>query len=248
MESQHVAVINQAFADKLFPGETAIGKRVDFDWGTHGLQTIVGVVANVKEQALNAVVTPAIYLPIDQRPDQFAFLIVRSAVDPASLVPALRKEVRAVDPNLPLDQVRTIDAVIGEGIAGPRLTTTVLLTFSVVALVLAAIGLYGVISYSVVQRTQELGIRAALGAQRSELLGGVLREGLAFVAVGVAVGALAARGAAKIIASQLFGVTVGDPPVYVAVAMLLGIVSLVALLAPALRASRVDPVIALREE
>ena len=248
MDRPHVLIVNEAFANELFPGESAIGKRVGFEWNTTGYQTIVGVIANVKEQALNSAVRPAVYMPMDQRATWYMYLVVRTSVDELSIVPSLRRELAALDPMLPLDRVKSLDDVISDGVAGPRLATSLMSSFSLVALMLAAIGLYGVISYSVAQRTQELGIRAALGAQRREILGGVMREGMMFVVAGVIIGALAARGAAQFIASQLFGVSPGDPIVYLGVAAVLVAVSAAALIFPALRASRIDPVIALREE
>jgi ABC-type antimicrobial peptide transport system permease subunit len=212
------------------------------------MQTIVGVVANVREGALAAELSPAIYVPLAQRPSGYMYLIARTSVDEQSIVPALRRVVQSVDGQIPLENIRPLDEVVTAGVATQRLTSSLLEAFAVAALLVAAIGLYGVISYSVAQRTQELGVRAALGAQRSELLTGVLREGLAYVIAGVAIGLFAARGAAQLISSQLFGVRPGEPFVYVSVVLLLGVVSVLALLAPALRASRIDPIIALREE
>jgi predicted permease len=244
----HVMIVNEAFAREFFPGESPIGKRVGFNWETTGFQTIVGVVTDFKELGLNEAVPPAMYMPMTQRSSTSMFLVVRSSVAELSLVPAIRRELSALDNQLPLDRVRSFDDVIGEGVADQRLATSLLSGFSIVALVLAAIGLYGVISYSVSQRTQELGIRTALGAQRSDILGGIFREGMTYVAAGVVLGATVARGAAQVISSQLYGVTAGEPTVYLVVAAVLGLVSAFALAFPALRAARVDPIIALREE
>jgi predicted permease len=248
MNANHVTIVNKAFADKVFPGESAIGKRIEFGWGTTGFQAIVGVVGNVKEQPLGEEMTPSTYLPLDQRTETVMSLVVRSSVDELSLVPAIRRELRGLDAAVPLDEVKPLTEVVSTGVASQRLTTVLLTLFSVAALLLAAIGLYGVISYSVVQRTQELGIRTALGAQRSTLVAGVIREGFAFVIAGMVIGGLVARASATVIASQLFGVTAGDALVYASVAGLLAVVSLIALWAPAVRASRVDPMTALREE
>jgi predicted permease len=248
MTSAHVAIVNRAFVDHLMPGEDPIGKEVDFLYNTSGKQTIVGVVDNVKEQALDAPVIPAIYLPEEQRTSPFMYLIVRSAIPEQGLVAALRRELKAIDPTLPLSDVRSVDDVIGAGITNQRLMMSLLLAFSVSALLLAAIGLYGVISYSVAQRRNEIGIRVALGADRRRIMSMVAREGLGFLAIGLGIGLVAARASAQLLSSQLFGVTVGEPMVYAVVAALLGVVSLIALAAPAMRAARMDPVQALREE
>jgi predicted permease len=245
--SQQVAIVNEAFVRKVFPNEDPIGKQIDFLWDTKGLQTIVGVVADVREGALDAAIAPAVYVPITQRPDSYLYLTVRSSIDELSIVPALRKTLHDIDSSVPLAEVRTLDEVISSGVTTEKMTTALLVGFAALTLVLAAIGLYGVISYSVAQRTQELGVRAALGAQRSELLGGVFREGMSFVLIGLVVGGLMARGASQLIASRLFGVSPGDPLVFGAVAGLLVAVACGALLLPAMRAARVDPIVALRE-
>ena len=246
--SLKVAVVNEAFAKRYYPGESAVGKRIDFSWETTGLQTIVGVVRNVKEQSLAATTEPAVYLPSTQRTSSFMYLVVRASVDELSLVPAVRRELRELDPSIPLDDVRRLDAVIDSDLASPRLMASLLTIFAVTAALLAAIGLYGVISYAVSERSQELGIRTALGAQRTEIVFGVLREAFAFVVVGLVVGAIVARAGAQLISSQLFGVAAGDPSVYVVVMVLLLIVALAAVLEPAIRASRTDPALALRSD
>ena len=243
-----VVIVNEAFARELFPGESVVGKRIGFDWETTGLQTIIGVVADFRELGLTDAVPPAMYMPMTQRSSTSMFLVVRSSVDEMSIVPAIRRELRGLDDQLPLDRVRSLDDVVGEGVADQRLATSLLSGFSIIALVLAAIGLYGVISYSVAQRRQELGIRTALGAQRSDILAGIMREGMLYVAAGVVLGGFIARGVAQVISAHLFGVTAGEPAVYLLVAAVLGIVSAFALIFPAMRAARVDPIIALREE
>jgi putative ABC transport system permease protein len=248
MTSQHVAIVNEAFASRYLPNESPIGKRIDFGWNTSGFQTIVGVVANVREGSLSGELKPAVYVPHAQRSSGFMYLIARTSIDETSVVPAIRRVVKEVDSQIPVEDVRPLEEVATAGIATQRFTAFLLQAFAFAALLLAAIGLYGVVSYSVAQRTQELGVRAALGAQRGELLAGVMREGMAFVAIGVVVGLVAARGAAQFISAQLFGVTPGDPTVYLVVPVLLGVVSAVALMAPAMRAAAIDPIIALREE
>jgi predicted permease len=245
--SQQVAIVNEQFVKKFFPGEDPIGKQIDFLWDTKGLQTIVGVVADVREGALNAPISPSVYVPITQRPDSYMYLTVRSTIDELSIVPALRKALHELDSNVPLADVRTLDEAVSSRVTTEKMTTALLVGFAVLTLVLAAIGLYGVISYSVAQRTQELGVRAALGAQKGELLAGVFREGMSFVLVGLVIGGIAARAASQLISARLFGVTPGDPVVFTAVAGLLVAVAVLALLLPAMRAARVDPIVALRE-
>ncbi len=242
-----VMIVNESFARRWFANESAIGKRVGFDWGLDGVQTIVGVVADMKEDGLDQPPRPAMYVTFAQRAVDGAYLVVRSHSDPLTLVPAIRREVLAIDPARPIDEARTLDDVVTSGLAGTRVSTSLVTLFSAVALVLAAIGLYGVISYAVVQRTPEIGVRMALGARRGHVLALVLRQGLGLLAIGLVAGALGALAAGRLLESQLFGVHSTDGPTFAAVAMVLGAVAAIATAIPALRASRVDPLIALRD-
>jgi predicted permease len=242
-------IINATFARRLLDGATAIGRRVDFNWDTEGFQTVVGVVADIKEQALTeSRPAPAIYIPIAQRPISSAFLVVRTSGDPSSLLASIRRAVVSVDPSLPLSNIRTIDTILRTGVSAQRLGMSLLGAFSLVAVVLAAIGLYGVISYSVVQRTQELGVRAALGATRAGIVTLILGQSGGVVAIGLAAGAVLARFGAGLLAAQLFGVTPGSVGIYVVVAATLAVVALAASAVPAARASRIEPLAALRAE
>jgi ABC-type antimicrobial peptide transport system permease subunit len=175
-------------------------------------------------------------------------IIVRTAGEPMDAVAALRRTILAIDPNLPITQVRTLADVLASGIAGPRLSATLLGVLSMVALFLAAVGLYGVVSFSVLQRTREIGIRAALGAQRDDILRLVLGQGLVLVTIGLGVGLLLAVASQRIVASQLFGIGPHDPMTFGAVGLTLAVVALSAAVLPALRATRIDPLVALREE
>ena len=166
-----VTIVNEAFASRFFPGESALGKRIEFGWEIEGLQEIVGVVADVRERALHLPAQPTTYVPYAQRPEEDGFLVVRASGDPHQLVPALRAAVTTLDPTLPLSEVRTLEAVLAEGLAERRLATSLLGVFSLVSLALAAIGLYAVISYTVLQRRQEIGIRMALGARGRQVIG-----------------------------------------------------------------------------
>jgi putative ABC transport system permease protein len=243
-----VAVVNQAFARRYFPGESPLGKRIDFRWEVTGLQEIVGVVGDAREQGLHQPAEPAIYLPFEQRPDEWAYLVVRTSGDPASLVPSLRQAVASLDRNLPLSEVRTMEEVVSQGLAERRFAMSLFGVFSALSLVLAALGLYAVISYAVMQRRQEIGIRMALGARAEHILGSVLRQGLALSAAGVALGALAALGLGRFLSGLVFGVGTTDPATFAGVALLLVLTAFVASLVPALRATHLDPASVLRSE
>ena len=241
-------IVNESFVRQWLGGADAIGTRVDFAWGTRGMQSIVGVIADLREGALAEPAEPSIYIPVEQRSSDGMYLLVRSAVNAATLSGAVRDRVRALDPDLPLGEVRTLDAVVRASVAGESAASSILGTFAALALILAAVGLYGVISYSVVQRTQELGVRAALGARRPDLMRLVLRQGLGLVAVGLVLGAVASLGFGRLMASQLFGVGPRDPLTFTVVTALLAAVALAATALPALRATRADPLVALRQD
>jgi putative ABC transport system permease protein len=221
---------------------------VDFKWDTKGLQTIVGVIADMREGPLNAPATPAIYIPVAQRPSDAMFLVVRAAGDPTSIVPSIRSVMRAVDSHLPLANIRTLDEIVGADVASQRLTTSILAIFAALALLLAAVGLYGVISYSVLQRTQELGVRAALGARRKDLMRLVLSQSAGFTTAGIILGGIGALAIGQLIAHQLFGVRAADSMTFMFVVVLLALVAALASAVPALRATRADPLAALRQE
>ena len=243
-----VVVVNRAFAQSYFPGESPLGKRVDFMWGTSGMQEIVGVIGDVREQALQQPARPAIYIPLAQRPAEWAYLLVRTTGDPHGIVPSLRRVVAALDRNLPVAEVRTLEDVVAAGLADRRLAMSLFGVFSVLSLVLAALGLYAVISYMVVQRRQEIGIRMALGARTEQVMSLVLRQGLALIAAGVIVGAVAALWLGRFLAGLVFGVGTTDPATFLSVALLLATTALLATTIPALRAARLDPASVLRSE
>lgn len=246
--SPPVVIVNRTFADRWFQGRDPIGHRVDFSWDTHGLQTIVGVVDDIHETTPDGPPMPAMYIAAEQHPSSWMVLVVRSTRDEASLLAELRARVKAIDRELPLSNVRTLNEVVGASVASQRLSASVLSAFAMLALVLAAVGLYGVISYSVAQRRQELGIRAALGAGRGELLGLVMRQGVGLVFVGLVLGLGVALAAGRVMASQLFGVVASDPATFTVAALVLGGVALLATAIPAARAARVDPTVTLRAE
>jgi putative ABC transport system permease protein len=235
-------------AQRYFPGESPIGKRINVVTGPESFREIVGVVADVKQKGLTREITPHVYEPFSQAPDRFLTLIVRSSHDAAALVPTIRSKVFELDPELPLQRVSTLDTVISNSIRQQRFASVVLSVFAVVALVLALAGLYGVISYSVAQRTRELGIRVALGAQVSDVLRLVLKQGMTFVLLGEAVGILGAFAVTRLLGGLLFGVSPTDALTFVLVAVSLFLVALAACYVPARRATKVDPLKALRYE
>ena len=240
-----VVIVNEAFVEQLMAGEEAVGKRAAFNWDIEGMQTIVGVVADMREGALRAEVPPAIYIPITQRSSDAMYVVIRGALPSPALTAILRETVRSMDANLPLAQVRTLDDIMANGVATERVTASLLGTFAGLALLLAAVGLYGVISYSVAQRTQELGVRAALGARQSDLMRLVFRQGTGVLVAGLAVGAVVAFGFSGLIASQLYEIGPRDPATFAIAGALLAFVALAATLVPALRATRSDPLQAL---
>jgi putative ABC transport system permease protein len=212
--------------------------------------TIVGVVGHVKQSALVGDSGKGVYYYslFQTSFNAGAFLVAKSAGKPQAVAGALGDAVHAVDPSLPVFGLKSMDERVDGSLAPERFAVTVLGFFAAIALVLAALGLYGVISYSVTQRTQEIGVRMALGANRREVLGMVLRQGLRLAAIGAAIGCVAAYGVARLLSNQLFGVSAGDPGTFVGVAVVLAAVALLACYLPARRATRVDPMVALRYE
>ena len=209
---------------------------------------VVGVAANGKYASLGEEPAPYMYFPLAQAYRSDVVVQVRTAGDPASLVPTLREVVKSLDPNLPLHDVMTMEAHMGFATIGPRMAASLLGLFGALALGLATIGLYGVIAYAVGQRTREVGIRMALGAQPRAIRADILREGLGLALAGVAIGLLVTAAVMPLAASQLYDVNPRDPVTLGGVALVLTAVALVATYLPARRASRIDPVVALRRE
>jgi putative ABC transport system permease protein len=245
-----VVVVNETMAKKIWPGESPLGKRITFgdpaqpgDW-----LTVVGVVADVRHQALNEEPGSEAYWPQYQQPFADASLVLRTSRDPASLADGVRQAVRSLDPNLPVDQIRTMEDRVAQSLAQSRFKMVLLTLFAGLALVLAAVGLYGVVSYSVAQRTHEIGIRMALGAERRNVLRLVVRQGMVVVLIGVAVGLAGAWYASRFLAGQVYGVSAKDPVTFLAVPLVLLAVALLANYLPARRATQVDPLVALRQE
>ncbi|MEW5927741.1 MAG: ABC transporter permease [Gemmatimonadota bacterium] len=244
--STPVVVINEALAREQFPGEDPVGRRLVYDWGEDFDTEIVGVVADVRETSLTDAPAPAFYRPFTQFPDGNLNVVVRAAGDPAALAGAVRAQVRELDPNLPVASVQTMESVLADAAARQRLSSYLLAGFAGVALLLAAIGLYGIISYGVAQRRGEIGVRVALGADRRNILRLIVGQGMALTAAGLALGLVGAFALTRLLRSLLFGVTATDPATYLAVPLILAAVALAASWLPASRAARVDPATALR--
>jgi len=246
--SLSVALINEAMARRFFSGKDPIGKQLKFDADDKTGSQIVGVVADTRDSGLNAAPRLQAYFPILQNPSERVHILVRSSLDPAAAIAEVQRAVWSVDKDLPLSKTRTMGEVISESVAEPRFRTWLLSAFAFAGLILTLIGIYGVISYSVRQRTREMGIRIALGAQSGSLLGLVLRQAIVLAVTGAVCGAIGSLLLMRLLASQLFEIKPGDPVTLVGATLLMMIVALAASWFPARRATKVDPIIALRHE
>jgi putative ABC transport system permease protein len=245
-DAPKVAVISQALAGRNWPGEDPIGSRISLD--DEEWIEIVGVAGNVLHSGLDREPRPEIYLPYQQAAIRFMTLVVKSKSEPMALVGAVRSQVFAVDPDLPVYKVMSLNEIVAESVARPRFNMYLLGIFSAVALVLAAIGIYGLMSFSVSQRTHEIGIRLAMGAGSGDVFKLVVGEGMALALAGLALGLAVAWAVTRLLSSLLFGVTTTDPVTFAGVSFVLAAVALVAVYIPARRATRVDPLVALRYE
>jgi predicted permease len=250
LNAPNVVLINHAMAELYWPGESAVGKRFTFssqpqekDWFT-----IVGVVGDVKDFPHSPAAVPAFYWATMQRAPRQLILAVRGNADPLGLVEAIRNEVRALDQDLPLAEIKPLETVAATALASQRFTLWLVGFFAGTALLLAALGIYSVLSYLVAQRTQEIGVRMALGAQFGDVLKLVIRQGMTLVLLGVVVGLVAAFGLTRLMKGLLYQVSATDPLTFVAIGLLLTLVALIACWLPARRATKVDPMIALRCE
>ena len=243
-----VAVVSQSFARQFFPGEDALGQRIDTQVDDKGWRVIIGVVGDVKQESLEAADFPDVYLPYTQKPDARAIFVLKTASTPTALAAALRAQVAGVDPGQPVAWVRAMDDVAASSVRGRRLSTTVVAVFAGLALFLSAVGIYGVLSYSVAQRSHEIGVRMALGARHRDVLRMIIRHGMQLTSLGITVGLVCALALARFMSSLLFGVGAGDPLTFIGIPLLLASVALMASWIPARRATRVDPMVALRDE
>jgi predicted permease len=249
--SMPVAIISEALVKKYWPGQDPIGKQIAPRALVFPAETIVGIAADVKRISLRESPPPEMYVPYTQKiwPSLLAMnVVVRATQDPASLATSLRAAVHSVDPDLPIANLRTLNSIVAESMTVPRFAMLLLGAFGGLALVLAAVGMYGVISYNVTQRTQEIGIRMALGAQRGKVFQMILGQGVRLAALGITIGIVAAFAAMRLMRSFLYGIGANDPLTFGAVALLLTFIALLACYIPARRATRVDPMVALRYE
>jgi putative ABC transport system permease protein len=260
--SAHVVVINQAFAKKYWPSGDPIGSRMTIGVGLgpqfeEPARQVVGIVGNVRESGLTGADEPVMYVPDTQVTDGITKLansavplnwIIKTVADPALMSAAIQRQMQQVDGLLAATKIRTMDQVVAGSTARQNFNMLLLTIFAGLALLLAAIGVYGLLSYAVEQRTQELGIRLALGAGRADVLKLVVRQGLLLSGIGVAIGLAASLAINRVLANLLFGVKATDPLTYVAVAAVLLSVALLASYIPARRATKIDPLVALRYE
>ncbi len=248
-EAKHVILINEALARKHFPNGDPIGQRLDvqmFESPTPA--EIIGIVGNVRYDSLVDEAPPAVYFPHPDLAYPFMTLVVRTDGDPTAIAPAIQREIRALDPNQPVSDVRTMNQVMSEWVARSRFNTLLLGLFAGLATLLSAVGIFGVMNYSVTLRTRELGLRLAVGAQPRQVLLLVMRQGLGLTVVGVVLGLAAAFALTRLLSGLLFGVAAVDVTTFGSISILLVIVSLLACYLPARRAMRIDPLSALRYE
>jgi putative ABC transport system permease protein len=253
LSGPRVALVNEALARKHFGADKPIGRRVAFSRDEPQWYEIVGVVGNVKHRGLDAADRPELYVPYRQplfsnwtvRPMQ---VVVRTAGDPLTTVATVRREIARIDTEQPVSDVRTMEQRIGRSLDSRRFSMILLGLFAALALALAAIGIYGLIAYAVTERTHEIGVRLALGAQRRDVMSMIVVQGMTMAATGGAVGVVAALAVTRLMSSLLFGISAADPVTFAAIPVLLGVVAFVACYVPARRATRVDPLVALRTE
>jgi len=247
--SAPVVIVNREFAKKYLGGAAVDHQLIcHFDFSNGAARTVIGVVEDVQSSSLDAPLKPQVYVPEQQMPYPGLSLVIRTKGDPAAMLPVLKREVKALDPRLALANVRTLDAVFAESLARQRFSMTIIAGFAASALVLAMVGLYGVIALNVGQRHREIGVRMALGARPSDVLRLVLSEGLRITLAGTILGILGAFALSRIVTSLLYGVSATDAPTYAASAAAIVAVTLLATFIPARRATRVDPTSALRAD
>jgi predicted permease len=247
-----VVIVNETMARQFWPNVDALGKRFKLGVPNAPWVTIVGVVNDVREMGMDAPVRAEMYFPYRQITSHFGYaprdLVIRTAGDPLSLAAAATREIHAVDPDQPISNIATMDELLNIQSGSRRLGMILLMVFAGLALLLASLGIYGVLSFFVAQQTREIGVRLALGAQLRDILGLVLKKGMGLALLGVVIGLAAAFVVTKLMASLLFGVSAGDPITFAAIAIILTGVALLACYIPARRATKVDPLVALRYE
>jgi putative ABC transport system permease protein len=243
-----VVIVNQTMAHEFFPNANPIGRRIVMGQGANGFATVVGVVGDVRDRGLDAQAQPAFFAPFSQSPDSAMEVSLLTAVKPTSMATAVRNAVAAIDPEQPVFDISTMDERLAASVAPRRFNLLLLTSFALLAMLLAGVGIYGVVSYSVMQRTHEVGIRMALGAQRRDVLKLIVAQGMVLLLMGIGVGLIGAFLLTRFLAALLYGVRPTDSATFAAVSLLLAAVAIMACYLPARRAIRVDPVVALRYE
>jgi putative ABC transport system permease protein len=252
-QERHVVIINQAFVDKYLSGANPLGQKAvifmqSLEESQNTPSEIVGVVGDVRQMGLDTPAEPTVYWPHPELVYSEMTILIRTANDPLALVSAVRNELHQMDAELPMAAIATMDQLVSDSLSRSRFTMLLLGIFAAIALVLASVGIYGVIAYSVTQRTQEFGIRLALGANRRDVLRLVLGQGTRLTLLGIGLGIVAALIVTRLMTTLLYGISATDPLTFTAVALLLALVALAACYIPARRATRVDPIIALHYE
>jgi predicted permease len=252
-----IAIISETLARRFWPDANPVGARLSIDDNNQGprLVEVVGVVGDVKHLSLEDDPTPHVYLPLRQLHEDGVvwmtnnqYWLIRSRVPPLSLASAVQREIRKVDPEVPASNIKTMEQYLSASVSPRRFNLWLLTVFAVAALVLATVGIYGVMSYSVAQRTREIGVRMALGAQRSDILRMVVGHGMLLAVAGLAVGLIGALALSRLMSGLLYQVSTTDPATYILLTFFLLLVTLAACLVPAHRATKVDPTVALRYE
>jgi putative ABC transport system permease protein len=255
--SEPVVIINEAFARRNFSDVEPLGQEVYVCCGERGdlaMRRVVGVISNTKQRGLDSPAPGTVFIPIGQATEgmgeqtRFASFVLRAAGDPSALIAAVRSEISQLDPAVPVRGVRSMEQLVGTSVAPQRFNMSLLGLFAALGLVLAAVGIYGVIAYGVSQRTHEIGLRMALGAQASDVMKMVVGRGMALAMIGVAVGLGASYALTRLMKTLLFGLSATDPLTFTVIALSLGLIALLACWIPARRAAKVDPMIALRCE
>lgn len=248
-EARHVVIVNQTLARQYFPGQDPLGQRLTINMKQENVPSeIIGVVGDVKHSGLDVEARPMTYWPHPELAFSSMTLLIRGTSDPLSMAAAVQREVKALDKDLPISEVRTMEQLLASATARARFVAVLLAIFAGMAMALAAVGIYGVMSHSVAQRSREIGIRMALGAERSDVIRMVVRQGLVLAGAGIVIGIAGATAITRLMSGLLFGVTATDPLTFVTIALLLAAVAFLACLIPARKATKVDPLIAIRCE
>jgi putative ABC transport system permease protein len=246
---RHVVLINEALAQRYFPNENPLGKRITISMKDENVPTeIIGIVADSKHKSLDGEVEPTVYWPHPELAYSAMTLVVRTETDAAAFAPTARNVIRNLDSEQPIAEVRTMESLLASSMARTRFNTLLLTLFAAVAMILASIGIYGVMSYTVTQRTHEIGIRMALGAQSGDILKFIVGQGMLLALTGLGIGLATAFGLTRLMKTLLFEVSANDPLTFLVVSLILTGVALLACWVPARRATKTDPMIALRYE